>query len=120
LGVDAWWWVDVVDVVGHISTGSFSSTLSTSSHLVCTTSNSNSQMRWASSLIFLLFMMRCFSSLHTQLHKRLVITALSHLLSNFFGETQVSSSGRILATIVPSAVGAKTLSAMRTLEHQEE
>jgi hypothetical protein len=69
--------VDVVEVVGHISTGSSSSSLSISSHLVFTNSNSHFQMRWASSPIFLLFRIRCFSSLHTQLHKRLVITALS-------------------------------------------
>jgi hypothetical protein len=66
-------------------------------HLVWTISNRNSQMRWASSLISLIFRMRCLSSLHTQLHKRLVITTLSRLFSNSFGETQVSSSGRILA-----------------------
>jgi hypothetical protein len=108
LRVDVWWSVDVVEVVEHISTGSSSSSLSTSSHLVWTISNSNSQMIWASSLISLLFRIRCFSSLHTQLHKRLVITALSRLFSNSFGETQVSSSQRILATIMPSAVGPKS------------
>jgi hypothetical protein len=84
--------VDAVEVVRHISTGSSSSSLSTSSHLAWTISNSNSEMRWASSLISLLFRMRCFSSLHTQLYKRLVITTLSRLFSNSFGETQASST----------------------------
>jgi hypothetical protein len=77
-------------------------------------------MRWASSPILFLFRIRYFSSLHTQLHKRLVIMALSHIFSNSFSETHVSSFGRILATIIPSVVGHKTLSAMRTLECQED
>jgi hypothetical protein len=93
--------------VEHISTGSSSSSLSSSTHLVWIISNINFQMRWASLLISLLFRIRCFSYLHTQLHKRLVITALSRLFSNSFGETQVSSFGRILATIMPSEVGPK-------------
>jgi hypothetical protein len=82
LRVDAWWSVDVVEVVEHISTGSSSSSLSTSSHLVWTISNINFQMRWAPFLIALLYRIRSFSSLHTQLHKRLVITTLSRSFSN--------------------------------------
>jgi hypothetical protein len=46
--------------------------------------------------------------------------ALSCFFSKSIGETHVSSFGRILATMMLSAVGPKTLSAMRTSEHQEE